>query len=133
MNSIVSLKTPLLLIQSSLGLLWIYQGLIPKLYFQAADEIRIWQLQGLAQPLIVPLVQLSGGAEIIFGVLLCIFKQAKILHQLNILALLSLSLLLLWLDPRYFSQAFNPFVMNLAMITLSILALQLRNLQPPAC
>ena len=129
MNPLLQIKTPLLIIQFSLALLWIYQGLIPKLCFHAADELRIWQLQGLSSPLIQALINVSGGAEIIFGVLFCLFRQEKILHLLNILALLSLSVLIVALDPTYFTQAFNPFVMNTAMITLSIVALQLLNIQ----
>ena len=132
MNPLLQIKTALLIIQFSLALLWIYQGLIPKLCFHAADELRIWQLQGLSSPLIQALINVSGGAEIIFGVLFCLFRQEKILHLLNILALLSLSVLIVLivaLDPTYFTQAFNPFVMNTAMIALSIVALQLLNIQ----
>ena len=129
MNPLLQINTPLLIIQFSLALLWIYQGLIPKLCFHAADELRIWQLQGLSSPLIQALINVSGGAEIIFGVLFFLFRQAKILHLLNILALLSLSILIVALNPAYFTQAFNPFVMNTAMITLSIVALQLLNIQ----
>ena len=129
MNPLLQIKTALLIIQFSLALLWIYQGLIPKLCFHATDELRIWQLQGLSSPLIQASINVSGGAEIIFGVLFCLFRQAKILHLLNILVLLSLSVLIIALDPAYFTQAFNPFVMNTAMIALSIVALQLLNIQ----
>jgi len=34
----------LLSIHLALAVLWIYQGLVPKILFQAADELRIWQL-----------------------------------------------------------------------------------------
>ncbi|WP_265733425.1 hypothetical protein [Acinetobacter sp. ANC 4648] len=43
--------------------------------------------------------------------------------------MISLSLLIILTDPLYFSHTFNPFVMNLAMAALSIVALQLIRVQ----
>lgn len=112
-------------IQLSLAVLWIYQGLVPKILFQAQDELRIWLLQGFDESLALTLMQLSGAAEMIFGCLLLMLKPSRLLHGLNILAMLGLSLLIIALEPLYFSKAFNPFVMNGAMAALSACALQL--------
>lgn len=112
-------------IQLSLAALWIYQGLVPKILFQAQDELRIWLLQGFDESLALALMQLSGVAEMIFGCLLLMLKPSRLLHGLNILAMLGLSLLIIALEPLYFSKAFNPFVMNGAMAALSACAIQL--------
>lgn len=112
-------------IQLSLAALWIYQGLVPKILFQAQDELRIWLLQGFDAGLALRLMQLSGAAEMIFGCLLLVLKPSRLLHGLNILAMLGLSLLIIALEPLYFSKAFNPFVMNGAMAALSACAIQL--------
>lgn len=112
-------------IQLSLAALWIYQGLVPKILFQAQDELRIWLLQGFDAGLALRLMQLSGAAEMIFGCLLLMLKPSRLLHGLNILAMLGLSLLIIALEPLYFSKAFNPFVMNGAMAALSACAIQL--------
>ena len=72
-------------------------------------------------------IQTFDEINLIFAILAN--RVTKILHLLNILALLSLSVLIVILDPAYFTQAFNPFVMNTAMIALSIVALQLLNIQ----
>ena len=120
-----TLQPPLRTIQLSLAALWIYQGLVPKILFQAQDELRIWLLQGFDESLALALMQLSGAAEMMFGCLLLMLKPSRLLHGLNILAMLGLSLLIIALEPLYFSKAFNPFVMNGAMAALSACALQL--------
>ena len=108
-----------------LAILWIYQGLVPKILVQASDELRIWALQGVSAEHASVLMQISGCAEIVFGLLFFVFRKSLLLHVLNLMAMLLLSGLIVWLDPSYFLQAFNPFVMNLAMATLSIIAIAL--------
>ncbi|AYA03586.1 hypothetical protein BEN74_12690 [Acinetobacter sp. WCHAc010034] len=120
-----TLQPPIRTIQLSLAALWIYQGLVPKILFQAQDELRIWLLQGFDAGLALRLMQLSGAAEMMFGCLLLMLKPSRLLHGLNILAMLGLSLLIIALEPLYFSKAFNPFVMNGAMAALSACAIQL--------
>ena len=123
------IKNILLTVNLTLAILWIYQGLVPKILFHAVDEQRLWELQGIGEIRMLFLIQISGYIEIIFGILFIIFKQSKLLHYLNILGMIALSLLILVSDLRYFQQAFNPFVMNVAMAMLSLIALQLLKLQ----
>lgn len=60
LNKSVSLYRPLQCIQYTLAVLWIYQGFIPKILFQAQDELRIWQLQGFQESLASIMMQASG-------------------------------------------------------------------------
>ena len=115
----------LLIIHISFAVLWIYQGLIPKLIFQADDELRIWILQGFSQQTALSLMQYSGAIEIIFGVLFLTGFKPLVLHYFNIVGMMGLSLVVLLVDPHYFTQAFNPFVMNVAMTALSLAAINL--------
>mgnify|MGYP000697530259 FL=1 len=57
-----TLQPPIRTIQLSLAALWIYQGLVPKILFQAQDELRIWLLQGFDAGLALRLMQLSGAS-----------------------------------------------------------------------
>lgn len=109
----------------SLAILWIYQGLIPKILFKANDERRIWMLQGFNEHTALSLMQYSGAIEIIFGALFLTGYKTLALHYLNIVGMLGLSFLILLVDPHYFTQAFNPFVMNIAMMALSLTAIHL--------
>lgn len=116
-------------INITLAVLWIYQGIVPKLIYHAADEQRLWQMNGFDEMIMLFMIEIAGYAEIIFGALFLIFKQSKILHILNILAMCGLGLLIIVTDIQYFQQAFNPFVMNAAMVMLSVVALQLLNIE----
>lgn len=113
----------------TLAMIWIYQGSVPKLMFHAPDEQRLWELHGLDELAMLMLVDVAGWIEIIFGALFLLLKQRKILHYFNIAAMLGLSIFIVLTDVTYFQQAFNPFVMNLAMATLSVVAIQLMNIQ----
>ncbi|MEG0342368.1 MAG: DoxX-like family protein [Acinetobacter sp.] len=126
-----SLRNILWTIHITLAVLWVYQGLIPKVLYKAQDEQYIWQQQGFDELISLILMQFSGYIEIIFGMLFLVFKQSKILHFLNILRMLGLSLLIAIIDMRYFQNAFYPFVMNVAMASLSIIALQLLQAKNP--
>ncbi|WP_445660034.1 DoxX-like family protein [Acinetobacter sp. F16] len=129
MNHKLQLDQPLRLIQTTLAGLWIYQGLIPKILFQSTAEITIWQNMGLELPLAKMCVALSGLIEIMFGCTFLIWQRAVFVHQLNIVGLSGLLLLIMLTDPIQLSTAFNPVVMNTAMITLSMLAIRLLKLR----
>lgn len=123
MNSQRLNKKTLQTIHMSLAILWIYQGVIPKILFQADDERRIWMLQGFNDQAAISLMQCSGSIEIIFGALFLTGYKTLALHYLNIVGMLGLSFLILIVAPHYFTQAFNPFVMNIAMLALSLTAI----------
>ena len=128
MNHKVSLEKPLQLIQITLAALWIYQGLIPKILFQSAAEIAIWQSMGLELHLAKMGVTLSGIIEMMFGCSFLLWQRAVVIHQLNILSLSGLLVLIMVTNPLQLTTAFNPVVMNIAMTALSILAIQLLKL-----
>lgn len=105
-----------------LALLWIYQGLVPKFLFLNSDEIFVWQWLGLSLENAKLAGHASGIAEMIFG--LCfLFTAHKYIHYLSILGLLGLLLLIGFLIPSTLILPYNPIVMNLSMISLSIVYL----------
>ncbi|NAR79067.1 hypothetical protein GPS50_04835 [Acinetobacter haemolyticus] len=68
MNTLIQTHQRILkLSQVMIGLLWIYQGLFPKLIFKVEDEQYFWQYMGLASEYIFWIISLSGIAEISFG------------------------------------------------------------------
>ncbi|WOE32424.1 MULTISPECIES: DoxX-like family protein [unclassified Acinetobacter] len=111
------------LINFVLGFLWIYQGLVPKILFTQPEEILIWQRIGFDPNTAQLACYFSGVSEIIFGILwLCL--GYKFFHFVNILALILLLILLSILQPSLLVAAFNPVVMNIAMISLSYIYLK---------
>lgn len=120
MNNAKSLK----LINFVLAFLWIYQGLVPKIIFINADEIFVWQSIGLSFEYAKLAGRASGLGEIIFG-LLFVFINQKYIHYLSILGLLGLLLLISFLIPSTLISPYNPIVMNISMISLSVIYLLL--------
>ncbi len=121
-NPTATLQQILKFCQLILALLWFYQGLVPKLMFQVADEQYIWQQLNVPLAYIGGMISLSGIAEMIFGSLF-LFIRHKYLHYLSILSLIGLFMFVLFIYPYQIYQAFNPLVMNIAMISLSVIAL----------
>lgn len=120
-------NNPLLkFINLSLAFLWGYQGLVPKILFINPDEIAIWQTFGFSYAQAQLAGQLSGVLECVFA-LLFLFNSSKYLHYLSIFSLVFLFALVTFLIPDSLVRAFNPVVMNLAMISLSVCYCMLRN------
>ncbi|ONN50780.1 DoxX-like family protein [Acinetobacter genomosp. 33YU] len=120
MNNAKALK----LINFVLAFLWIYQGLVPKIIFINVDEIFVWQSIGLSFEYAKLAGRASGLGEIIFG-LLFVFINQKYIHYLSILGLLGLLLLIGSLIPSTLISPYNPIVMNISMISLSVIYLLL--------
>ena len=123
------LEKPLQLIQMTLAALWIYQGVIPKILFQSKAEINIWHTLGFELDMAKICVALSGLIEIMFGCTFLMWQRTALIHQLNILGLTGLLLLIMITNPFQLTTAFNPVVMNIAMMVLSIVAIQLLKLR----
>jgi len=111
-----------LLVNVTLGIIWIYQGLIPKILFTDTGEIEILRKSGLFNGSEENILTIIGIAEIGFGVAL-IFIHRKVLQYLNILGLCLLTVGAIFSDLTIFTHPFNPFSLNISMIALSIIAI----------
>lgn len=110
-------------INLNLAFLWVYQGLIPKLIFVNPNEVVIWKQLGLSEQLAEIAVRSSGVGEIVFG-LMFVFIPSKLLHYISIIGLVGLFVLVAVTMPNTLTHAFNPVIMNVAMIGLSIVWLK---------
>lgn len=106
----------------TLGIIWIYQGLIPKILFTDTGEIEILRQSGLFSGYEENILTIIGIVEIAFGIAL-ILIQRKPLQYLNILALLFLTFGAIFSDLMVFTLPFNPFSLNISMIALSVIAI----------
>jgi len=105
-----------------LGIVWIYQGLIPKLLFPDTGELEILKDSGIfAGNEAVALIWV-GIAEMAFGFIL-VFIHKKPIHYLNVFGLLLLSIGAVSSNLKIFALPFNPFSLNISMIALSVIAL----------
>ncbi|MBW8888476.1 MAG: DoxX-like family protein [Fibrobacteres bacterium] len=106
----------------TLGSVWIYQGLFPKLLFKHTGEFRMLAQAGLFPGHEADALNVLGCAEVFFGAAV-LFLQDRRTHWLSLLALPVLGAGALLCDPGSFLRPFNPLTFNLALMALSAVAL----------
>jgi hypothetical protein len=106
----------------ALSLVWIYQGLVPKLLFTNTGEIEILKRSEMLFGNEKSILTVLGLAEIIFGFIL-LFIHKKSIYIINIIALLLLSAIAMFSNATIFTFPFNPFSLNISMISISIIAI----------
>ncbi len=119
-----AIKAQLTVLISSvaLSLVWIYQGLIPKLLFSDTGEIEILHKSGMFTGNEKNVLTFIGWIEILFGFIILIVHK-KSIHIINNIALLLLSAAAIFSNPIIFTFPFNPFSLNISMIAISLIAI----------
>jgi hypothetical protein len=100
----------------SIGTIWIWHGLVPKLLYRHIDE-RAMLAQAAMPPGLLPWI---GGLEILFGALILFRWSWRAIFLANIALLVLATVAVALNSPVYLTAAFNPLTLNLAMIALSI-------------
>jgi nitrate reductase gamma subunit len=104
--------------------IWIYQGLVPKLLGPHPDELAMAAAFGVPAEMQTPVSYIAGGLEILFGIVLMALPRRAWPHLASASAMAGLLVFVVLYAPAYLWGAFNPVVMNLASIALSLVALQ---------
>ena len=121
----VALQRSLLhgLARASIGFVWLYHGLVPKLLFRHADEVAILVASGIPERAAPALVRLLGGGEVAFGCCWLLPWPLRRLFLVNIGLMVLATAAVARGAPRYLAAAFNPVTLNLAVIALSLVGL----------
>jgi hypothetical protein len=109
----------MLVIRVVLSLLWMYQGLVPKLLVPDSGEMELISQFSFFAGYERAVLTGMGIVEIAFGLLFLCYRSRK-LHYLNI-ALLAGLLLSGLASPAIYVAPFNPVTLNIAMMALSAL------------
>ena len=102
---------------------WIYQGLVPKLLLQDADELRLLRQAGIAPGHERRLLRLVGLAEIALGGATIVAARRRWPYVATLVLVPALSVGALKTDARSFGRAFNPGSLNIALMGLAAIAL----------
>ena len=107
-----------------LALIWIYQGVFPKLLYPEAGELAILQGMSLFEGSERLVLFIMGMVEVLFGLLFLIvgLKHRRTLYVWNIGLLILLGLGSVF-QPHIYIAPFNPVTLNLGMIALSVVGL----------
>jgi uncharacterized membrane protein YphA (DoxX/SURF4 family) len=108
----------------TIGLVWIYHGIFPKLYHIAPMELSISSSLGLPLEQTLLLIKAVGIGEIVFGSAIILFYRRRWIVLANIAGVVGLVLLVAVYAPDYLIEAFNPVTTNLPLVVLSLILLQ---------
>ncbi|HWR01867.1 MAG TPA: DoxX-like family protein [Chlorobaculum sp.] len=106
-----------------LAFAWIYQGLVPKLVCKSPGEVSLLAPVAPVFQLACTLITYMGYGEIVFGLAILVLAK-RWMFQLNIVALVVLSVYVAIVEPVMFTLPFNPLTLNAALVALSLIALQ---------
>lgn len=119
---------PAQLARLTLGFVFVYQGLVPKLIFQDAVEIYMDEKHLDLLPFLnfltpVHVAQIAGVLELVLGLLIICLPKQRWPVQWAFIALALLLLDVIILMPELLTGAFNPVISNIAGMTLAYIAL----------
>ncbi len=105
-----------------LAAVWIHHGLVPKILFPEHGELALFSATGVFGGAKVAALRAMGCVEIAFGIAFLLVRRRWI-HQLNIAAVIAVSVAGLLASPWTLAQPFDPATTALMMIALSSVAL----------
>jgi hypothetical protein len=115
----------------TLAIVWIYQGLVPKLLVPDSGE-RILTARMTGAALAPLLLAVAGVAEIVIGLALLVAPRSRAAVWLSTIALAGLTTAGLVSSPRIGVTPFNAVTLTLAMLALGAIVLQAMDEVPSA-
>lgn len=112
----------------TIAFVWLYQGLVPKLLYLHEDELAMSMAAGFSHSGAVNVAMAGGVLEIGMAVLVLAFWRQRWPLYLTAIAMLGLLCFVTFVQPSLLVAAFNPATANIAVLALSIVGLQLRQL-----
>jgi len=109
------------LVRATLGAVWVYQGVVPKLLHPNTGELSILQGAGFSAGAARQVAAGVGVAEILFGLLFWLLPARRLrpVYWLHLLGLLGLGAGALFSQPAVFVAPFNPLTLNAALMALA--------------
>jgi hypothetical protein len=102
---------------------WLYQGLVPKLLGPSPDELAMAAAAGIPTRMRAGASFAAGVAELALGVCIVCLPRRIWPHAVSAAAVILLLAFVAVFAPAYLVGAFNPVVMNLTALALSIIAI----------
>ena len=96
---------------------WLWHGLVPKLWFHDAGERLMLAQAGLPAKALV----WAGVAEIMWGLLMLLGWRWRWMFAVNIVAMANALVSVALHSPEYLTHAFNPVTLNACVIALSLI------------
>ena len=108
---------------AALALLWIWQGLVPKLWTLHPVEVELSLATGIPESIAPPFLRFLGAAEVIVGLAIPFFAHRRWPWLLTVASMAVGLVVVLFAAPDLILGPFSPLVLNLSMAALSVIGL----------
>lgn len=108
---------------TALALLWIWQGLVPKLLALHPAEVALSLATGIPEPFAPSLLRILGAAEVLFGLAFPFFAHRRWPWLLTAGSMAVGLVVVLAAAPGLIPGPFSPLVLNLSMTAMAVTGL----------
>ncbi|MDF1660379.1 MAG: DoxX-like family protein, partial [Planctomycetota bacterium] len=113
------------IVRWTLGAVWLYHGLVPKIILRHPDEQQLIRDAGLGEEWVIPMVLLGGAIELGLALIVLVVHKKSWPLYMTIVFMIAALLGAIVNSPQYLGAAFNPVTLNLCVIALSIVGIEL--------
>jgi hypothetical protein len=110
--------------------IWLYHGLVPKLWNADADELTFWTALGLGTATAKAIVRATGAGEVALGAATARWSNRRWPFLVAALSMPALTVAAGIADRRSITRAFNPVTLNVATAALAVVALATHSGRP---
>ena len=121
-----------LIARTGVAVVWLYQGVVPKLVFKHADELSLLHAAGVPVSAARPVLITIGWGEVVVGLVLIFFWRTRWPLWFTLLSMPVAVLVVATSSSRFLTAPFNPVSMNLAMFLLAAVTLLISHDLPSA-
>lgn len=107
----------------TVALVWLYQGLVPKLIANHADELVMLADSGITEAAAPTVIAIVGAAEVLLGMNVLVFFRRRWPLMLTALLMVLATLGVVLNSPGYLMAAFNPVSLNLLLFVVAVIGL----------
>lgn len=107
----------------ALAVVWLYQGIVPKLLFPSLDELAMLRAAGFSDAAARAVRTGMGWAEIALGLTLLLAWRSRWPVWLTLVLMPLAAIGVAITSPRFLAMAFNPIALNASVFALAVIAL----------
>jgi uncharacterized membrane protein YphA (DoxX/SURF4 family) len=109
------MKKAVLISRLSLGLVWLYEGLVPKLLFVRQDQVELVRRSGIYFGTPEFFLQLLGAAQIAFAIWLLIGFRERLAVAIGTLGMWILIVLVTMANPSMLTDPYGALIKDLCL------------------
>lgn len=130
----VSMQRSIIHILSRLtvALVWLYQGLVPKLIARHTDELEMLGDAGITEAAAPTVLVIVGSVEVVLGATVLLFFQRRWPLMITVLLMVLATIAVVINSPQFLLAAFNPVSLNLLLATTALIGLVMMKDLPSA-